>query len=597
MTRAAVYARYSSEAQRDASIEDQVRSCEAYVRNESLILVGTYTDHAISGAVRMRPGYQKLLEDARNGLFDVVVAESLDRLSRDQEDVAALYKHLSFSGVALVTLAEGHISELHIGLKGTMNAIFLKDLGQKVHRGLEGRVRQGKSGGGLCFGYEVVREYDGRGEPIHGGRRILKAEAEIVLQIFRAFATGRSPRAIALALNAAGVPGPNHKSWGPSTIYGNWRRGTGILNNELYVGRLVWNRQRFVKDPVSRRRQARPNPPEAWIVQEVPELRIVDDELWSQVKERQKHIRSELTCDSPGIRAERARRPAYLLSNLLKCGVCQGGFSMISASHYGCSNARNRGTCNNRLTMRRDVLEASVLSGLRTHLMQPELVREFIAEYHRLLNHAHAQREAAFAQRKHNLVRVERQIVALIEAIKDGLRTPAMKQELLDLEARKLALESDIGNAAPPPIPRLHPRLADLYQEKVANLHAELNRPEMRAEAAEILRGLIEAIRLTPGEDGLEIELIGDLAALLSFAQGSKKPASGGDGLMQVTLVAGPRNPSTVHELRQILGLTRPGTPSPSSHIRHTPTPRETPLEQARWTLPPLPLPKPPIPP
>src|SRR5262245_27651019 len=118
--RAVIYARYSTDLQRDASIEDQVRLCSARIASEGWQLTSTYTDHAISGASRFRPGYQKLLEDARGGTFDVVVAEALDRLSRDQEDVAALYKHLGFAGVRLLTLAEGEISELHVGLKGTM---------------------------------------------------------------------------------------------------------------------------------------------------------------------------------------------------------------------------------------------------------------------------------------------------------------------------------------------------------------------------------------------------------------------------------------------------------------------------------------------
>lgn len=237
--RAAIYVRYSSELQSDASIEDQVRHCKALIHREGWALAATYTDHAISGSVRMRPGYQKLLEDARGGQFQIVIAEALDRMSRDQEDVAALYKHLSFAGVKLITLAEGEVSELHVGLKGTMNALFLKDLAQKVRRGLEGRVRQGRSGGGLCYGYDVVREHDARGEPIHGGRRINEVEAGVVRRIFEEFATGRSPRAIAIALNAEGLSGPHGKAWGPSTIYGNWRRGTGILNNELYLGRIV----------------------------------------------------------------------------------------------------------------------------------------------------------------------------------------------------------------------------------------------------------------------------------------------------------------------------------------------------------------------
>src|SRR5713101_5009215 len=179
--RTAIYARYSSELQRDASIEDQVRLCKARIHAEKWVAVGIYTDHAMSGSIRMRPGYQKLLEDARAGTFDVVLAEALDRLSRDQEDVAALYKHLTFAGVKLLTLAEGEINELHVGLKGTMNALFLKDLAAKTHRGLEGRVRAGRSGGGLCYGYDVVREQDARGEPVRGGRSINAAEGAIVL--------------------------------------------------------------------------------------------------------------------------------------------------------------------------------------------------------------------------------------------------------------------------------------------------------------------------------------------------------------------------------------------------------------------------------
>ena len=118
----------------------------------------------------------------------MVVAEVLDRLSRDQEHVASLYKQLTFAGVKIVTLAEGEISALHVGLKGSMNALFLSDLRQKVRRGLEGRVRQGRSGGGLSYGYDVVREVDAGGEPVYGGRSLNEAEAAIVR---RGTASGR----------------------------------------------------------------------------------------------------------------------------------------------------------------------------------------------------------------------------------------------------------------------------------------------------------------------------------------------------------------------------------------------------------------------
>ena len=122
--------------------------------------------------------------------------------------------------------------------------------------------------------------------------RINQIEAAIVRRIFEEFAKGRSPRAIAGALNKEAISSPAGKTWGPSTIYGNWRRGTGILNNELYIGRLVWNRQQFIKDPHTGRRQARLNLEAKWIVENVPHLRIVDDQLWNLVKERQRASRS-----------------------------------------------------------------------------------------------------------------------------------------------------------------------------------------------------------------------------------------------------------------------------------------------------------------
>ena len=83
------------------------------------------------------------------------------RNPRDQEDTAGLFKRLFFAGVDIVTLAEGDITHLHIGFKGTMNALFLKDLAEKTRRGLRGRVESGKAGGGLCNGYRVVKSLAG----------------------------------------------------------------------------------------------------------------------------------------------------------------------------------------------------------------------------------------------------------------------------------------------------------------------------------------------------------------------------------------------------------------------------------------------------
>lgn len=219
------------------------------------------------------------MRDAQQGAFTIVLAEALDRISRDQADVATLYKHLKFAGVTIVTLAEGEISELHVGLKGTMNALFLKDLAMKTHRGLRGRVEKGKAGGGLCYGYKVVKKLDANGDPLRGDREIIPEEAEVIRRIFSEFASGKSPKSIATDLNRDGVPGPLGRAWGDTSIRGHRTRGTGIINNELYVGVLVWNRLRFVKDPSTGKRVSRPNPETAWIRKEVPHLRIVHDEL------------------------------------------------------------------------------------------------------------------------------------------------------------------------------------------------------------------------------------------------------------------------------------------------------------------------------
>ncbi|WP_223880951.1 recombinase family protein [Roseococcus microcysteis] len=152
---------------------------------------------------------------------------------------------LIIRGCRIITLSEGEVSELHVGLKGTMGALYLKDLADKTRRGLEGGVREGKSGGGLCYGYRVVLgALDRRGEPERGLREIDPVQAAVVRRIFEAFAAGDSPKAIAKALIAESIPGPRGGIWQAGTIRGQAKRDTGLLRNRLYVGALVWNQRR-----------------------------------------------------------------------------------------------------------------------------------------------------------------------------------------------------------------------------------------------------------------------------------------------------------------------------------------------------------------
>ncbi|ARS72850.1 recombinase family protein [Sinorhizobium meliloti] len=521
----ALYARYSSDNQRDASIEDQLRICRARAEREGWTIVDSYTDRAISGASLLRPGVQELIADGLKRRFDLILTESLDRLSRDQEDIAGFYKRMRFAGVSIVTLSEGEVSELHIGLKGTMGALYLKDLADKTRRGLRGRVEDGKSGGGLCYGYDVARQIDSSGEASRGERTINEAEANIVRRIFVDYLAGKSSRTIAMQLNSEGVPGPQGSEWGPSTIHGNPKRGTGILNNELYIGKLVWNRLRYLKDPDTGKRVSRLNPEKDWVVQDVPELRVIDQNLWDAVKARQAQLALE-----PGARPgdnmslNDRRRPKHLFTGLVKCGCCGGGYSMISKDILGCTNSRTKGTCDNRLNIRRDTLEATVLNGLDKHLMEPDLFKEFCDEFTREVNKARMEARASLESAEVEIKRIDRELDTLLDLILKGGAADRINDKMVGLEKRKRELSSMLETTEAPP-PLLHPNLAKYYHEEIAALHDQLGNEETRGRAAQMLRTLVERIELVPSGDELAIVLRGDLAAILTFACGKKNPA------------------------------------------------------------------------
>ncbi len=328
--RVVCYARFSSENQRDASIADQIEICRRFAEKQGWKILRTYEDRALSGASPFRPAYQELLKDLALRRFDVVVVEALDRLGRKLADVADLHDRLGFAGVKLYAVATGgEITAMHIGLLGTMAQLFLSDLREKTWRGQLGRALEGKIPGGKAFGYDVVAAGEG------GERRINEAEAEVVRRIFREFADGVSPRAIARRLNTEGVPGPDGRPWGDTTIRGQADRGTGILNNALYVGRLEWNRCSYVKNPQTGKRVARPNPREEWEIREVPQLRIIDDALWNRVKERQQEVRIEMGRDAAGNALNRAHRRILLLSGILFCGCCGGPYIIVTPERYG----------------------------------------------------------------------------------------------------------------------------------------------------------------------------------------------------------------------------------------------------------------------
>lgn len=149
MTRAVIYARFSTDPLQERSIQDQIDLCRSYAKRENLEIVKVYEDAARSGAsIIGRDGMIRLLTDGANRLFDVVIVEALDRISRDMEDLDGIHKRLSFGGMEILAVHEGEVNTVLVGLRGLVGQLFREDNAHKVRRGLVGRVKEGLSAGG-----------------------------------------------------------------------------------------------------------------------------------------------------------------------------------------------------------------------------------------------------------------------------------------------------------------------------------------------------------------------------------------------------------------------------------------------------------------
>ena len=235
------------------------------------------------------------------------------------------------------------------------------------------------------------------------------------------------------------------------------------------------------------------------------------------------------------------QRPRFLITGLAKCGACGASYVKINARLFGCSAARNRGTCGNQFNIRVDVLESIILDGLRGRLMQPDLFKAFCEEFHSQVNRFRMEENGAVAARRAELDRVERRIHLIVELITDDdapLR--ALKQELMTLEARQLTLRHEVA-AAEAPAPLIHPNLAEIYRQRVKRLHEALKDPTTRDEALELIRSLINKIRLIPEDGHLRIELHGELAGILALSAAGEMPSGlSADRLAeQIKMVAG----------------------------------------------------------
>ncbi len=504
--RAAGYSRYSTDLQNERSIEDQEALIRRYAQINDLGIVRLYSDAALSGAsIIGRDGLLQLLEDARAGKFDVVVVEELDRLSRDMEDLAGIYKRLTFAGIEIIAIHEGVASTITVGLRGLVGQLFREDNARKVRRGLAGKVRQDLSAGGRAYGY--------RPDPaVKGGLVVIEEEAEVIRRIFRGFAGGTSAVMIAHALNAERVPAPREAgAWSTSTIYGWAERRSGILRNDLYAGRRIWNKTRMVKDPETGRRVPRPNPESEWRVEDVPELRIVPENIWQQVQ--------AMIAPEPRSPAERGqmRRPTRPLSGLLVCGACGGGMSVKGRDKSGrtrveCArHAQSRG-CPDPRTYYLDRIETLVLDALREEMASTETLDLYVREY----NRARRELVADQARRRTGLEKRVTQLDAELDRMVGFIARGIGDEERLarDYAARSDELKAARAELALEPEPltdiSLHPQALAGYRRMLTDLAPLLgaDHSATASSASTALRRIIKAVTVHPGTGPGQIEIV-----------------------------------------------------------------------------------------
>jgi DNA invertase Pin-like site-specific DNA recombinase len=525
-TRAAIYARFSTDLQNERSCEDQIAYCEAWAERQGLFVVAAFSDEAVSGASALnRPRLAGMMRMAREKRFDVLVCEDLDRLARKQADLHRIRDELTFLGIKIMTVSDGTVTAMHAGLKGLMSEIFLTELGNKTRRGLMARVAAGASGGGVSYGYRAVP-----GKP--GEHEINPREADVVRRIYADYVAGATPREIAAALNAEGIPGPRGGKWNSSTLNGSRSRANGILQNRLYIGELVWNRQRFIKDPSTGKRVSRLNPESEWQRAAAPHLAIVDNSIFGLAAAR----KLERTAD----RGPVAAKPRHMLSGLTRCGCCGAGYTIIGNDRIGCAGHRERGDCTNNRTITRAHVEDRVLEALDTYLADPDMIAAYVARYHAARRELAATKADQRGSIEARIAELTRSIDRIVDLVVEGRASDALVERLRALEADRNDASAQLDALSPQAEPIvLHPSAPDRYRKIIAELRQHLDgiregRP--RDAVLERLRDMIDKVVITPKGKGkpVDIQVHGLLAELL--VQKREAPQLRG------ALVAGARN-------------------------------------------------------
>ncbi|CAN5398932.1 recombinase family protein [soil metagenome] len=515
--RAAIYARFSSDLQSARSAEDQVRVCRTHADREGWDIVEVYSDLAISGTQNNRPGLNALLAGAEAGAFDIVLAEALDRIARNQADTASIFARLEFAGVKLHTISEQRVTELHVGMLGTMNALFVKELGNKIRRGQRGVVARGRIPGGLCYGYEPAPVLLPDGSVERGHRRVVEDQAAIIRRIFAEYLAGDSPKEICRRLNRAGIPSPRGSEWAPSTINGSRGRANGILHNPAYAGRIVYNRVRMLRDPESRKRVSRPNADADRVETIAEDLRIVDEPSWIAVQERR-----EASAHLP---FHRQKRDKHLLSGIVRCGDCSGAYTIVTKDRWGCRRHRDTGTCDNGRRIGTRALEARVVGGLQQKLLAPDVVKTVVKRYHESRAAKRSLMAQGLRKAEKRVDEIKAEIANLVTAIAQGNAFEEIKEAITARRELLAIAEAQLAEHTALPTIVLHPQIVEAYRRRIALIGSAITKGESARKFLPVIRGLIETvvIRDDPNApDRASVEVTGSLAAVLNLTTGSR---------------------------------------------------------------------------
>jgi DNA invertase Pin-like site-specific DNA recombinase len=536
------YARYSTDRQNEVSIETQVELGKNFVERQGWKLAEIYSDAAVSGtSFTYRPGIQQLLAHVRREKIDVVLCVTVDRLSRDVEHSSKILKELRYRDVELWTVQAGQqVTDMELSLRAVLSHELVEQIRYRTREGMKTAVRKGKASTCLSYGYMLSKRRDANGDRVKGEREIDPAKAEVIRRIFEIYADGMSPRDIAVMLNKEGVPGPRGSKWLDTTIRGDVTCGTGLLNNESYVGRLIWNKRNYRKNPDTERRTARKNDASEWVLTEVPALRIVSDKLWQRVKDRQKEVGDRYDYGQSN-RLNATHRPAYLLSHLLECAECGGPYAISGKDRYSCTNRKKRlpideldgACCGNSKTIKRQELEQRVLDCLPVAFFSLDVFDQISEDLIAIETAKFKRPEAEREQMRQNLKALKRQQENIVQQISDRAaegrpRLAALDDTLDRLEVERQSLEAEIAafSSEGPDMTakvealrqRYNPEQTELQMRRFVNIARDGKDEAAKQMLMPVVRQMIQKVVIgpAPGHQPASLQVHGLIASILA---------------------------------------------------------------------------------